>query len=112
MAPDDNLRSAGMVVTVLRKARSRVINCSCAVTVSVKVQVLVPSPTDKKKEVWARYYKAFPCLPCVQSNGHCQVVIQRMQRRDATSAWHMMAPQVEDERKIEGWLGELRTRDS
>eukprot|EP00435_Cladocopium_sp_Y103_P067056 s965_g29.t1 len=46
---------AGMVVTVLRK-----------------VQVLAASPTDKKKEMWARYYK------------------------------------VEDERKIEGWLGELR----
>ncbi|CAK9089603.1 unnamed protein product [Durusdinium trenchii] len=46
---------AGMVVSILRK-----------------VQVLLPSPTDRKKETWARYYK------------------------------------VEDERKIEGWLGELR----
>lgn len=62
-------RSAGMVVTVLRKARSSfVIFFLCDTCLFVKVQVLVPSPTDKKKEVWARYYKAFPA-----SRG-CQVV--------------------------------------
>ena len=47
------LRLAGMIVTVLRQARAGAPPDS-----SAKVQVLVPSPTERNKEMWTRYFKA------------------------------------------------------
>ena len=42
-----------MIVTVLRQARAGAPPDS-----SAKVQVLVPSPTERNKEMWTRYFKA------------------------------------------------------
>ena len=81
------------MVEVIRKAGRAPVRSGASFVVGtwpLQVQVLVPSPFG---ENWARYYKADkPEHGGARESERCACKIQ-----------------VEDQRRIEGWLGELRS---